>query len=253
MDTPVIDLHTHAGRWGEFGMDDSPDRVLRIMDAAGVDRAAINCVFYGDAARGNDLVAERVARDPDRFLGVAYVTPRYPDEAMRELERCFDELGMYYLKLYPDYLGRPIDDEAYVPVFEWADDRGIVVMSHSSYVGEADTLTAPSRFVGLARRFTRVRWLLAHAGNGPAGQVQAVEASRSCPNVYLETATSFGQHGAIEYLVQGAGSDRVLFGSDMPLMDARFQVGRIATADIPEDARRKVLGLNAVRLLGLDG
>ena len=223
------------------------------MDAAGVDKACVNCIFYGDARYGNDLAAEYVARHPDRFLGVAYVTPRYPDEAMRELERCFDELGMYFLKLYPDYLGKPIDDPAYTPIFEWADGRGIVVMSHSSYFDESDTLTAPRRFTGLAQRYTRVRWVLAHSGNAAAGQAQAVEAARACPNVFLETCTSWGQDGTIEYLVEGAGADRVLYGSDMPLLDARQQVGRIVTADISDDAKRKVLGLNAIRLLGLEG
>jgi predicted TIM-barrel fold metal-dependent hydrolase len=79
-----------------------------------------------------------------------------------------------------------------------------------------------------------------------------VEAVRACPNIFLETCTSFGEHGTIEFLVEGAGADRVLFGSDMPLMDARYNVGRIATANISEEDKRKVLGLNAMRLLGLE-
>ena len=52
--------------------------------------------------------------------------------------------------------------------------------------------------------------------------------------------------------MEGAGEDRVLYGSDMLLMDARLQVGRIVTADISAEAKRKVLGLNAIELLGLD-
>ena len=83
-------------------------------------------------------------------------------------------------------------------------------------------------------------------------QEQAVEAAKTCPNIYLETCTSYGQHGAIEFLVEGAGEDRVLFGSDMPLMDARMQVGRIVTADISDEAKKKVLGLNAIKLLDLN-
>ena len=127
MDTPVIDMHSHVGRWAKTGIDDSPPRYLRIMDEAGVDRACINCIFYGDASRGNDVVAGFVARNPDRFLGVAFVTPHYPQEAIREMERAFDVLGMRFLKLYPDYFGRPIDDPGYTPIFEWAEERGIII------------------------------------------------------------------------------------------------------------------------------
>ena len=79
-----------------------------------------------------------------------------------------------------------------------------------------------------------------------------MEAANSCSNIYLETCTSLGEHDSIEFLVNGAGEDRVLYGSDIPLMDPRLQVGRIVTADISDEAKVKVLGLNAIKLLGLD-
>jgi len=68
----------------------------------------------------------------------------------------------------------------------------------------------------------------------------------------VEASTSWGDHGTIKFLVDGAGDDRVLFGSDMPEQDARYQVGMVVTADISDDAKRKVLGLNAIEVLGLD-
>ena len=129
------------------------------------------------------------------------------------------------------------------------------VKSHTSYDGGStgeDTKCRPQLFIDLAERFTNVNWILAHAGNKELGRIDAVEAAKACPNIFLETCTSYGDHGAIEFLVEGAGADRVLYGSDMPLMDARMQVGRIVTADISETAKRQVLGLNAIRLLGLE-
>ncbi len=80
----------------------------------------------------------------------------------------------------------------------------------------------------------------------------SVEVANECPNIYLETCSSGADHGTIEYMVEHAGADRVLYGSDMPLMDSRFQVARIVTADMPDQAKRQVLGLNAIRLLGLE-
>ena len=53
----------------------------------------------------------------------------------------------------------------------------------------------------------------------------------------------------IEQLVNEAGADRVLFGSDTPLMDPRPQIGKIITADISDEAKRLILGGNARRLL----
>ena len=57
--------------------------------------------------------------------------------------------------------------------------------------------------------------------------------------------------GVIEQLVAEAGAERILFGSDAPIMDPRSQLGKIITADIDEDAKRMILGMNAQRILGL--
>ena len=68
---------------------------------------------------------------------------------------------------------------------------------------------------------------------------------------YLETCSTFRTPGVIEELVDGVGADRVLFGSDMPLMDPRSQIGKIITARISDEAKQKILGGNAGRLLGI--
>ena len=241
------------GRWGPVNGDDNISEFVRIMDAAGVDRACINCIFFGDHRICNDRVARFVSEYPDRFIGAAFVTPHYPEEAIQELERAFDVLQMKFLKLYAPYFYLPIDDPAYMPIFEWANDRGVVIMSHCSFDLEGgDTLTAPWRFDDLAERFSNIQWVLAHSGFSPAGEVRAIQVARAHPNIFLETATSRDAHGTIEHLVEGVGEDRVLYGSDMPIFDARQQVGRIVTSQISEEAKRKILGLNAIKLLGLE-
>ena len=80
---------------------------------------------------------------------------------------------------------------------------------------------------------------------------EAIAAARARPNFYLETCSTFRTPGVVEELVSKAGADRVLFGSDVPLMDPRPQLGKIITADIDAEAKRLVLGANAHRLLKL--
>ena len=261
MNTPVIDFHSHLGRWARLGMDFKLEEYVSIMDRAGIDISCINCINFSDARRGNDLVARAITEYPDRFIGVAYVTPMYPAETIPELERCFDQLGFKFIKLYPDYLGKPIDDHSYSGIFEWANERNIVIMSHSSYVpthGTADsshpassdnTLTMPDRFIPLAEKYDGVTWVLAHSGNARPGQKMATAAARKCSNIFLETCTSLAEHDTIELLVREAGEDRILYGSDMPLMEPLYQIGRIVTADIPDTAKIKILGTNAANLL----
>ncbi len=261
MKTPVIDFHSHLGRWARLGMDFKLEEYVAIMDKAGIDISCVNCINFSDARRGNDLVARAITEYPDRFIGVAYVTPLYPAETIPELERCFNQLGFKFIKLYPDYLGKPIDDQSYSGIFEWANDRNIVIMSHSSYVpshGTADgsnpgssenNFTMPNRFIPLAEKYTDINWVLAHSGNARPGQKMSVEAAQKCPNIFLETCTSLAEHDTIELLVNEAGEDRILYGSDMPLMEPLYQIGRIITADISDSAKIKILGTNASKLL----
>lgn len=264
IDTPIIDFHCHLGRWGRPNIDDNIDRYLRTMDAAGVDKSCLNCIWFGDARRGNNIVASFVAQHPDRFIPVAFVTPHYLDEAIDELERCFGELGTKFLKIYPNYFGYNTDNyppEQFFPIFEWCDDRGIAVMSHAYgpylvlrtgwHIGLSTPPDNPN-YVNLLDRFPNVKWVIGHKGGGP-GQIPdaSVEACKPLPNVWLETAASSSAAGAFEYVVNSVGPDRVIYGSDVPLFDQRNEVARIATSDISDEAKKKILGLNAIDLLNL--
>ena len=214
-------MHSHVGRWGRYRMDDDPDRYLRIMDAAGIDKSCVSPPIISDHWRANEYTVNFVAAHPDRFIGVAFVTPHYPEEVVPVLEMAFGQQGLAFIKIYPDFFGKPIDDEAYVPVFEFADERGLMVKSHATFPFDPEGTTIPGRFSALSNRFPNVTWILAHAGS-------------------------------TEYVVRNAGADKVLYGSDTPLMDSRQEIGKILTADLPEDDKRKVLGLNAMRLLGIE-
>jgi predicted TIM-barrel fold metal-dependent hydrolase len=103
--------------------------------------------------------------------------------------------------------------------------------------------------VPLAERYPNVSWIMGHAGGTEAGREIGVEAARKVPNLYLEICSSWRNPGSIEQLVSGAGADRVLYGSDLPLMEPRIHVGRVMTAEISGADRRKVLGDNMARIL----
>ena len=241
----VIDFHGHPGRWGLT--ESSPKNLFNAMDAIGVDYSVLFNIWHPEGRRGNDNTAAMVAAHPDRIIGFAYVSPMMPDAVRHELERAIDALGFKAIKIYSPYTPYPLDDPAWDPVYGFADERGLAIIAHTG--GEATS--APAQLGRAAPRFPNANFVAGHSGNAEPYRSQAIAAAQSCANYYLETCSTFRTPGVIEQLVAGAGAERVLFGSDTPLMDPRPQLGKIITAAINAEAKRLVLGENARRLLKL--
>jgi predicted TIM-barrel fold metal-dependent hydrolase len=241
----VIDFHGHVGRDDRYGMIDDPQRMLHAMDSAGIDRACLFHIYYPDGTTSNDLTARFVAQQPDRFIGFAYVSPLMPERIRPELARAIDELEFAAIKLYSPYTPWELHGPQWDPIYEFAHERGLTVIMHT---GED---APPSSLSKIAPRFPGANFVAGHTGNTPVYRAQAIAAAQANPNVFLETCSTFRTPGVIEQLVAEAGAERLLFGSDMPLMDPRPQLGKIITADIPDEAKKKILGGNARRLLGL--
>ena len=245
----IIDAHAHLGSYGGFDIPHGDaDGMVRSMDDLGIDVACISSLtaINADHVRGNDLTAAAVRRYPGRFLGYAVANPWETDCITTELARAFDELGLSAIKIHPTMWELPVDDARYQPIWAFASERKALILSHT-WVG--DRTCRPSLFTEIAQRYPDVAFLLGHSGGSREGNVEAIEVAAACPNVYLETCYSQLTREQFELLVQGAGSDRVLFGTDMPFIDAAFTLARVAGSHLPIAQRRAVLGENAARLL----
>ena len=97
--------------------------------------------------------------------------------------------------------------------------------------------------------------MLAHIGTGwgvAVGEwLDAIEMAKTHPNVYLETCTSITSYGQIEMAVKELGPERIVFGTDSPLLDPSVMKAKITGADIPTEARQHILGPNMARLLNI--
>ena len=51
---------------------------------------------------------------------------------------------------------------------------------------------------------------------------------KTTTNTFFDIAASTVDLGLVEMLVDGIGADRVLFGTDLPFLDCRMQIGRMA-------------------------
>ena len=122
-------------------------------------------------------------------------------------------------------------------------------MSHSRHYFDPPSVSVYKRYEGLVKRFPKINWVMAHAGGGTSAEV--ARTVRDFPTIYVETCSSGLRYGGIEYAVKHGRADRVLFGTDMPLLDAAQQLAKVIVCRITDEEKKMVLGGNAIRLLNL--
>jgi uncharacterized protein len=81
----ILDFHTHVDEASAFGWIDPPDKVVGLLDEAGIDRAVI--MTYTDLPGLNpdalDYIVEAAARFPTRLIPFVRLNPNYRDEGPR--------------------------------------------------------------------------------------------------------------------------------------------------------------------------
>jgi len=249
---PIVDIHGHLGPWQLVHMPAvSTEQMVETMDRVGIDRLCLNAsmgCFSGDFRGGNDLVGEAVHKHPDRLVGQTIVNPNYPDQIVPELDRCRQRYGMRLAKIHPFCHEHPVDGPGYREFWDYADQHSLLVLAHS---WEADRTCSPELYGKIAAEHKRVRIIMAHAGGTQKGCDDAMRTARQYENLFIDTATSQVHFGMIERYVAHLGAERVLCGSDIPRIHPAVPLGRIAYAKIAERDKEKILGRNAMALLGL--
>jgi uncharacterized protein len=242
----VIDAHVHIFSRGEYADAGS---LIRLADQAGID--ILFCSSFGsikyEMVEGNNQVREAMAQFPARFFGYANVpSADLGSEAVDEIDARvvrdgFRGVGEIITYTYSDQAAAT--GENWLKIYRKAADHRVPILAHQK--------TAALELIADAVPGAVI--LMAHMGNGDreGDWREAIRAARRHPNLYLETCSSTVDDGLIEMAVETVGAERVVFGSDLPLLNPHVQLAKVVGARIDDDAKRKILGGNMARLLGL--
>lgn len=282
---PLLDaFHDVSARLAQMDADGTDLALLSVAPPlflywTGVDGAAA-------AARTiNDAIADMVAAAPTRFAGLTTLPMQDPGAAVAELQRSVSELGLKGAQIGPHIDGTPLDDESLRPVLRAAADLGVPLVLHPYYVGSSpgmddfyltnlqgnpwQTALSASRliFSGTMDALPGLDLVLVHGGGHLPYQVGRLdhgyrvrpEAKQPAhpPSEYLRRFhydSLTHSPTATRWLVEQVGSDRVLFGTDIPfdMAGGTFaeQLAGFTGSDVELQA---VASGNADRLFALNG
>jgi predicted TIM-barrel fold metal-dependent hydrolase len=201
------------------------EEVVSHMDEVGVGMSIVFGFAFKDPGLCrlvNDYVIEAVRSRPDRLAGLACVAQGAPG-AEAELERCLRAGLSGCGELAPD----PADPNLLTdlaPVAGRLRECGLPLVIHTSepvghdYPGKGRF--SPERCLALAEAYPGLKLVLSHMGGGLFLYELMPEVREALVDVYYDTAAVpyLYQPRIYEVAVACAGANKLIFGSDFPLM-----------------------------------
>jgi predicted TIM-barrel fold metal-dependent hydrolase len=282
-DLVALDVHTHAevSQHGQRSLsNDLHDASRAVFNA---DRRAptlpevaayyrermMACVVFtvdAEAATGisgvpNEEVAQAAADNPDVLIPFASIDPARGVAGVREARRLVTELGVRGFKFHPSVQAFYPNDRAVYPLYAAIEELGVPVVFHTGQTGIGARTRGgggirlkysnPLLIDDVAADFPDLRIILAHPSF--PWQDEALAVANHKPLVYIDLSGWSPKYFPPQ-LVQYANTllqDKVLFGSDYPLLTPDRWLADFDKLPIKPEVRPKILKDNAVRLLGL--
>lgn len=316
----VVDVHTHTfvpevwdvvkdtplaaaakgNLTGAIALGPGTATRLQYMDKEGIDYQAINVNAWGysaDRALARDIIAIQnekiaaaVAKNPDRFVGMATLALQHPDMAADQLDQAVKKLGLRGAAIGGSVEGEELSDRKFDPFWAKAEELGVMIFMHPQQApgttqnarlqgkgGLGNTIGNPLEttvflshliFEGTLDRFPGLKICGAHAGGylpsysgrsdalcgrGSGADCKALKRKPSeyfRNELYIDTMV-FHEEG-LRHLVAEVGADHIFYGTDYPF-DWPVGIDFVVNASFLNNAEKEaILGGNVAKLLRIN-
>ncbi len=283
-DLVAIDVHTHAevssrgqgslpeeleAASGEYFKVEHNRRPTLPEIAAYYRSRRMACVVFtvdAESATGvpkieNEEIAEAAAAHPDVIIPFASIDPAKGRLGAREARRLVREHGVRGFKFHPNVQAFYPNDRMAYPLYEAIEELGVPAVFHTGQTGIGAgapggggirlKYSNPMYVDDVAADFPGMPIILAHPSF--PWQDEALAVATHKPQVYIDLS-GWSPKYFPPILIQYANSllkDKVLFGSDFPLLTPDRWLADFEQLPIKPEVRPKIIKDNAARLLGL--
>lgn len=250
-DLRIWDLHCHLRYDLSVSAEDAVDELVTVADRMGIERLIL--LSFGpyqatpaEMRAANDRSLRALERCGPRALGFVFLNPNHVDDSLREIDRCVRDGPMVGVKLH---VARRCNAPQLDPLIARAAELKAVVYQHTwiKTDGNQPGESSPADLVELSRRHPGATLVCGHSGGTWELGIRTL---RAHPRLAMAVEGYDPTSGAVEMAVRELGAERVIYGSDVTGRSYSSQLAKVLGADIPDEARRLVLGGNLRRLLG---
>ena len=243
---PVYDMHGHMGSYNAiyFARAEAPEMVKHLM-RSGVRRLVFSHhqSLWGEFR--NAQVCDIVRKFPDTLRFYISINPHRPQYIEEDIA-LYDSFKPYVVgfKILPDYHRVKASDPRYSKPLEYANEHHLPVLVHTWTGSPFDDV---DELIIIAKRYPNAVFFVGHSF---ANTAHAAQMADVCDNAFFELTSRPGHYGVLEEMVRTIGSNRIIFGTDMPWFDEFQHIGGVLAADISDADKENILYKNIDNLLG---
>ncbi len=234
----------------------------------------------------NDHIAGIVTQYPNRFAGLGTIPMQSPKLAIKELERCVNELGLSGVQIGSHINDWNLNAPEVFEVFAAAEELGASIFVHPwdmmgkekmqdywlpwlvGMPAETSLAICSMIFGGVFERLPRLKVAFAHGGGSFPATIGRIEHGFHCrpdlvakdnpinPREYLNRFyldSLVHDPAMLNYLIDLMGPEKIALGTDYPFPLGELEPGKLIHNTITDDAiKERLLNGTALEWLGLN-
>ncbi len=222
------------------------------MEDWGVDRAVVCNIATNPKQQTNvNNFAIEVHQTNPHLYALGSLNP--DSDCVASEARRLRDAGIRGIKLHPDYVTTPIDDDKFDAIYQACIENDLFVISHSGwdFISPDFVHCTPERILRVLAKYPDLRFVAAHMGANK--QWDEVERLLIGKNLWIETslAPMFDlDRKQCERMLKNHDPNKLLFGSDFPWYRIDEEFAYIDSLDLPQELKCKIYSENALKLLG---
>lgn len=232
------------------------------MEEDGIEMSVVMGIGWTDhglAREVNDYIIDSTRKYPRQLFGFAGINPALGKKAAAEVERCAKAGLRGVGELHPHCQSYDLGNyQTMAPILDVIRHHNMIVCTHSSepvghlYPGKGTT--TPDVLLRFIRNASDINIVCAHWGGGLPFYYLMPEVSKVMDNVYFDTAASpfLYKKDIFPLMTKLIGANKILLGSDFPLLRAKRLINQIEKSELSEDDRMSITTTNAMNLIGID-
>jgi uncharacterized protein len=248
----MIDYNGFFGAWPYWDVPHrTPEGLLELMDRHQIEMLAVCSTrsIFSDWRLGNDEAIDVSNKYPKRLLPFVSISPIYPKSDLIRYLRDYKQRKVRGIRLYPQHQGYSLTLNSASAILDAAQDLKLpvvlplrVIMNWGLPEMNAGTIET------IVASYPKLSFVLSGVNYGET--LWTFDFMNRFHNVFLEISGMQGFR-AVDGCLEAIGSDRLLFGSGLPLLYPACSIQKLEVARLSREQRYAISEGNARRLLDL--